>query len=184
MLDRLCEIDLRLSKMIVVLRLHSRLRPIAKILVQIGDGWFWIPVVCLIYLERPRSESFEIIRQSLIALGVSLAFYGPLKLTVRRPRPFQLLTGGTTEVSPIDKFSFPSGHTMNNLAIGLVVAHFFPSLFWAMLLLPIIWGLLRVYFGLHFLSDVVAGGLLGILSFRISAWVASGLWSHLQKVPI
>jgi len=36
-----------------------------------------------------------------------------------------------------------------------------------MLLLPVTWGLLRIYFGVHWASDIVAGIFLGGISFLI-----------------
>jgi len=162
MIERFSEFDLQCSTMIFGVRLHPALRAVLKLFVRMGDGWCWIPVVCCIFLKKPLPDSFEITR---------LALYWSLKLTVRRQRPFQRLPGATIELSPLDQFSFPSGHIMNNLAIGLVIAHYFPFLVLPMVLLPIMWGLFRVYFGLHFLSDIVAGGLLAVLSFQLSMWI-------------
>jgi len=168
MIERVSDLDLHFSKMIVGLRLHPRLRTILKFFVRIGDGWFWIPVVCCIFLEKSLPDFVEITRHCLTALGISLSFYWLLKRTVRRLRPFQRLPAATAELSPLDQFSFPSGHTMNNLAIGLVIGHYFPLLLWPMVLLPIMWGLFRVHFGLHFVSDILAGGLLAVFSFELS----------------
>ncbi len=36
-----------------------------------------------------------------------------------------------------------------------------------MLLLPVTWGILRIYFGVHWASDIVAGIFLGSISFLI-----------------
>jgi len=141
-----------------------------RIFVRIGDGWFWAAVVFLIFLSKPQNE-FSILCQCLLALAISLSLYWPLKLGIRRSRPFDWMPGISAGVPPLDKFSFPSGHTMHNLAVGLTVAHYFPPAFWPLAIIPFIWGLFRIYFGVHFLSDVVVGGFLGICSFRISEWV-------------
>ena len=178
MIERFRRLDLHVSKVIADMRPSPWLRVFFRLFVRIGDGWIWIPVALGILLAKPYANRFEIIFHCLIALGISLAFYWPLKLTVRRIRPFERVPGATTELPPMDRFSFPSGHIMNNLAIGLVVAHYFPPLLWLVLLLPITWGLLRVSFGLHFFSDIVVGGFLGFCSFQLSNLIVAGI--HLQ----
>ena len=56
---------------------------------------------------------------------------------------------------------------MNNLAVASTVFYCVPQYGWIMMLLPLTWGLLRVYFGVHWFSDIVCGFLLGILSFAL-----------------
>ena len=144
-----------------------------RFFVRIGDGWLWLPVALFILVIRPYHDFYSIALQCLIALAVSMAFYWPLKLGIRRSRPCDRMPGVTAQVPPLDTFSFPSGHTMHNLAVGLTVAHFFPSAFWPLAFIPFAFGFFRIYFGVHFLTDVLAGGFLGICSFQIGKWVCS-----------
>jgi len=102
-----------------------------------------------------------------------LFFYWLVKLSVRRKRPFDLLKEVNADVPPLDKYSFPSGHTMNNLAVGFTVFAEAPSIGWIMLFMPITWGFLRVYYGVHWLSDVIGGIFLGFLSFWLGKVVFS-----------
>jgi undecaprenyl-diphosphatase len=60
-----------------------------------------------------------------------------------------------------DKFSFPSGHTMTAFSIALVVSYFYPTLQWPLYFLAASIALSRIVLGMHFLSDVLAGALLG-----------------------
>jgi membrane-associated phospholipid phosphatase len=111
------------------------------------------------------------------ALFVAVAFLGAqvlssgMKLGFRRERPFfpdPLATEST--------FSFPSGHALISLAvygsIALVVARRLPRrrdrilLLAATGLLVLAIGFSRLYLGVHFLSDVLAGYAAGI------AWLA------------
>jgi undecaprenyl-diphosphatase len=144
---------------------------ISKMFVRIGDGWFWLPVVLAILLNKRWDEFYSITGQCIAVLAISLAFYWPVKLSVRRLRPFHCSPGLAAEVPPLDRFSFPSGHTMHNLAIGLTLAHSFPLAFWPLTLIPFAWGFFRIYFGVHFLSDILAGGLLGSCCFQIGKWL-------------
>jgi undecaprenyl-diphosphatase len=86
-----------------------------------------------------------------------------IKKAINRPRPQLVLEGLRAFNVPICPYSFPSGHTGASLAIALVILHHLP-LFGAILIaLSLIIGFSRIYLGVHYLSDVVAGGLIGTL---------------------
>jgi undecaprenyl-diphosphatase len=84
-----------------------------------------------------------------------------LKRISHRQRPCQFEPHCWAKVLPPDQFSFPSGHTMTAFAISLVVSYFYPSLEAPLYFLAISIGVSRVVLGMHFLSDVLAGALLG-----------------------
>jgi len=66
------------------------------------------------------------------------------------------------KVLPPDKFSFPSGHTMTASSVALVLTYFYPSLEIALVFLALSIALSRIVLGMHFLSDVLAGIVLGV----------------------
>jgi undecaprenyl-diphosphatase len=68
-----------------------------------------------------------------------------------------------------DRFSFPSGHALNAFAIGTVVALAFPIAAVPVLALAASVAASRVVLGLHWLSDVLAGSLAGLL-------IGTGAW--------
>jgi len=138
---------------------------ILRIYTRMGDGYVWALVIAFIYFFYGQETLILIIKQVVPAIFISLVFYWTIKLTVRRKRPFDLLERVNADVPPLDKFSFPSGHTMNNMAVGFTVFATAPAIGWIMIFMPVTWGLLRVYYGVHWLSDVIAGIILGFLSF-------------------
>lgn len=101
------------------------------------------------------------------SLGLSVVLVHLLKLLIRRPRPQveQLLV-----TLPAD-WSFPSAHTAQAaaffLAVALIARRLPPrpavaALVVALVIIVLV-GWSRVHLQVHFLSDVVAGGLLGTL---------------------
>ena len=87
----------------------------------------------------------------LAAVLAGLAANG-LKLAFRVPRPH---TPGS--------FSFPSGHATTAFAVAAVLARAFPPAGPIFAFVALFGGLARVYFRDHYLIDVVAGGLLGVV---------------------
>ncbi len=72
---------------------------------------------------------------------------------------------------PPDKYSFPSGHTITAFAIALPVGIFYPELQGGLLAAALLIASSRIMLGMHFLSDVIAGSIIGsvigVLSFEL-----------------
>jgi undecaprenyl-diphosphatase len=62
---------------------------------------------------------------------------------------------------PPDRFSFPSGHTITAFAVAVSLAAFYPDLGIGLLFCAASIALSRILLGMHFLSDVLAGALIG-----------------------
>jgi undecaprenyl-diphosphatase len=77
-------------------------------------------------------------------------------------RPCQFEPHCWSKVLPPDKFSFPSGHTMTAFSIALVLSYFYPSLEATLFFLALSIASSRIVLGMHFLSDVLAGMVLGV----------------------
>jgi undecaprenyl-diphosphatase len=166
-------LDLACLKALGALNLPKAISLPLIVLVRIGDGWIWCLVAFYLWWAMPLSmnQSKFAVFHCLLTIGISLCLYWPVKLLIRRPRPGDSGLGVVARVPPLDKYSFPSGHTMNNLAVVLTLSLYLPRLFYPALLLPLALGGLRVLFGVHFLSDVVAGGALGFVSFYLAKMV-------------
>ena len=120
---------------------------------------------------------------------VSTVLNKVIKNIVARPRPDEAL-----RLLEIDGYSFPSGHAMNNAAIyiaimmcllplcktkaqkGIVISIF--------TIIPLVIGITRVYFNVHYASDVVCGWCLGaIVAILMTEVIKPGLtnFSKLKK---
>jgi undecaprenyl-diphosphatase len=102
------------------------------------------------------------------SFGLSVVISFLLKISVQRPRPFQL--GIVSILSALEKnshliwnFSFPSFHVMLVFCSIPILSKEFPKLKYLWIVFAGLIAFSRIYFGLHFLSDVIAGGLIGYL---------------------
>jgi undecaprenyl-diphosphatase len=171
LVGRIVAWDLALLRWMGSLALPAALSRFLILFVRIGDGWIWLVVLASLLWALPLVEVKTVVAHCLTAFAMSLLFYWPVKLLVRRARPHELDLGVTAKVPPLDKFSFPSGHTMNNLAVALTLSLYVPAILPFALGLPLLLGMLRILYGVHFLSDITAGALLGVASFALGRLV-------------
>lgn len=150
--------DAQLSKAIHISDNHTILAPVLKFFAHSGDSWFWLAGLLITWLVMDGEW-----RQRALFLGVGLAVMAVavilLKFSIRRPRP----EGDWGQVYRItDPHSFPSGHAARSAALAVMGIAIGPP--WFAILLVLWWpwvGLSRVALGVHYLSDVVAGWLVG-----------------------
>ena len=134
------------------------LRTTAAILAHSGDSWFWWAGLALLWwlgnaFWRPWALTVLL---SIIGLAVIVL---AIKFTIRRRRPEGEWGGMYRRTDP---HSFPSGHAARTILIGVLAIGLGPG--WLAIILCI-WAplvaLARVAMGLHYLSDVAAGAVLG-----------------------
>jgi len=127
---------------------------------RMGDGWLWYCLgTLLLAFGGPRAYAAVGAAGSAAIAGI-FVFKGLKKLS-HRPRPCQVQPHCWANILPPDQFSFPSGHTMTAFSIALVVSFFYPTLEGPLYFLAVSIALSRIVLGMHFLSDVLAGAVLG-----------------------
>jgi undecaprenyl-diphosphatase len=97
-----------------------------------------------------------------ISVGIGSLVVALLKESIDRPRPAQADPSIATAVETPGSPSFPSGHTATAFAAAAVVGAIYPRLRWPLYTLAALVGLSRIYLGVHFTLDVLAGAILGI----------------------
>jgi undecaprenyl-diphosphatase len=126
----------------------------------LGDGWIWYALLLTISLTG-GSGRFLAVRDALAA-GISSRFiYHGVRRYSRRRRPCAIHAHCWAMMPPPDEISFPSGHTLTAFAIAIPIGIAYPSLMIALLFCAASIAASRIVLGMHFLSDVIAGGLMG-----------------------
>jgi undecaprenyl-diphosphatase len=131
---------------------------------RLGDGWLWILVALALLVAR----DYAALVAAGLACGVANIAMILLKRRFKRCRPRRqdrtnhLAQLVRADLSAFDDFSFPSGHTLNAFAIGTVLSSLHPALFPAMVFAAMSVGASRVFLGMHFVTDVLAGAVLGV----------------------
>ncbi len=118
-------------------------------------------IIALGLLVLPRKKDKAAGFLMLAALEVSYQLTYVLKHMIARLRPFQALAGVTAMVQAGD-FSMPSTHSVTAFAIAFILSRSYGKR-WLFYSVAALIAVSRVYVGVHFPSDVIAGSLLGIL---------------------
>lgn len=133
-----------------LLRLASRL----------GDGVFWY-VLMLSLLARHGWDAVPAVLHMIVAGLLGTLLYKWLKGVTERPRPYQACSSISCLTAPLDRFSFPSGHTLHAVVFSLVATAYYPALAWMVWPFTALVAASRLVLGLHYVSDVAVGALLG-----------------------
>ena len=128
---------------------------------RMGDGWIWYGLGGLL-LTFGGPQRFAAVGSAGLAAIVGIFVFKTLKRLSQRPRPCHLEPHCWATILPPDQFSFPSGHTMTAFSIAIVVSFFYPHLQGVLLFLAVSIAISRIVLGMHFLSDVLAGVVLGV----------------------
>ena len=130
-------------------------RPCMTAVSRAGDGPAWYALMlALIAFDglRGLAASLHMASTGLAALLVYLA----IKRVTRRARPFDAMPGIHAWTPALDRYSFPSGHTLHALAFTLVALAWYPQLGWILLPFCALVAVSRVVLGLHYPTDVLA----------------------------
>jgi len=125
-----------------------------------GDGWLWYAMGIVILLFGGSSR-FRAIGAGALAEGVGVAIFLRLKKWTGRKRPCTYEPHCWASLLPPDQFSFPSGHTITAFAVAISLSLFYPGLAVGLLFCAVSVATSRILLGMHFLSDVLAGAVIG-----------------------
>lgn len=160
MFDKLSKLDFSITEKTQLPENKLFLRKFAAFFAHSGDSWFWLAGLLMIWIfSQGRWRQLAAIFAGAILIQATLVIL--IKFLIRRRRP----EGSWGEVyRKTDPHSFPSGHAVRAVMLAIMA--------WGLQIFPLYWILIfwaplvsyaRVALGLHYVIDVVAGWILGIL---------------------
>jgi undecaprenyl-diphosphatase len=146
-----------------------------------ADGWWsspfldrvipWIThlgshfaTVIFIILSWILTKKRKVLGRLALLYGIQSAILYGLKFLIQRQRPLYFLeivsklSKGPGEI--LDP-SFPSGHALYAFMMATVLSAWFPRYRMLLYIIAGFIGWTRIYLGLHYPTDVIAGGLMG-----------------------
>jgi undecaprenyl-diphosphatase len=136
------------------------LRGLFKAISRLGDGMFWYALMALMPVFM-GADGLWVAAQMLATGGVGLALYKFLKHRLVRERPYVRLVGVECVMPPLDRYSFPSGHTLHAVLFTTLAVSHVPMLSVVLVPFAVLVAASRVVLGLHYPSDVMVGAAIG-----------------------
>jgi len=154
------ELDARLSDKMRVAEKPGALRYVSIFFAHSGDSWFWAVALVALWASGDSFwKKWAVVQFASICVMIVLVM--GVKFLVRRRRPEGEWGGIYRNTDP---HSFPSGHAARAFLIAMVATGLGPSglavalWIWA----PLV-ALARVAMGVHYVSDILVGSILGVL---------------------
>ena len=144
------------------------LTPVMRVITTLGNGGaFWIVLTLLLLVfKRTRRMGVYCAASMLLTLLVVNLCIKPL---AARTRPYELIEGLQILVSRPHDYSFPSGHSANSLTCAWTIFRLAPKKYGVpALVLAVLIALSRLYVGVHYPTDVLAGAAIGVLLSEVA----------------
>lgn len=141
-----------------------------------NNGMVWlIPAFVLFLTRKYRQAGFNIV----VTIGICWLVNQLLKSVVMRPRPFTEIEMLTVLIEHPSSWSFPSGHTCSAFAAAYAYTRSFKKWGGWTYVLAVIIAASRMYVGVHYASDVLAGAVIA----TVLAVIVYALCRRFVKIP-
>ncbi len=165
----IAKLDFAFSQFCLRHRFSLPFARVSQAISHTGDGHLYVVIGLLAWLFDD-AVGLMFLLAGLLSFTIELPIYWASKNLFKRRRPQELSDLLPSFITPSDRYSLPSGHTAAAFLMATLLSHFYPdtsilALSWASLIAAA-----RVLLGVHFITDVLIGALLGIscATFAIS----------------
>ncbi len=131
-------------------------------LTKIGSlGIIWLLIALpMLFIEDLKFVGIKVI---MVVILTGFVGEGLIKHLAKRKRPSRYIEEKDMLIRKPISYSFPSGHTSSSVASATVISRFCPHLTVPVFVLAFLVSFSRLYFKVHYPSDIFAGAILGIL---------------------
>jgi undecaprenyl-diphosphatase len=160
LISNLLKMDAEFSHKLQNQEFHPLIRKAMSLLAHSADSWYWGAGLAILWLLGPP-EWRGLIQLLLLGIILTALFVQGLKFIIKRPRP----EGEWGQIyRNSDPHSFPSGHAARSIMLTiLILLSGYIWLGFLMILWTILVGISRIGLGVHYISDVLVGSLIGAL---------------------
>lgn len=117
----------------------------------------------------------------ILSVALSDLLGGIIKRVAQRPRPQDSIATLVTVRSPAGGYSFMSNHATNMSCLAEYANVFFPEAGLALRSVALLIGFSRIYNGVHYPGDVIAGTLFGALIGKLMAFLFFTILSRIKE---
>ena len=150
---------------------HEVLTPVLTFITHLGDkGLFWIVLSLLLLIKKSTRKTGFL---SLLSLLITFLIVNVcMKNGFARIRPYETLTDLLLLIEKQSDFSFPSGHSASSFASAVVLFKRLPKRYGIpILILAVLIAFSRIYMGVHYPTDILAGILIGSIVALLIVYV-------------
>lgn len=158
--ERFDQAELRVCRYLNRSSASVLIRSVFRAVSWLGNGWAWYALIASLPLIYGADGWLPAVH--MVATGISgVLVYKVVKTYAVRERPYITHTVIQRVSAPLDRYSFPSGHTLHAISFALLMASYFPEWWAPLAAFALLVALSRVILGLHYPTDVAAGAVLG-----------------------
>lgn len=156
-----------------------------KLNTLVGDGWVAVMLVLALLFVKYRSSILV-----ALAYAYSSLFVQIFKHLLNAPRPIKYFENiapiRVIEGYPIHEWnSFPSGHSASAFTLAVLLSYLLPhrNRHWIIVPLAALTAFSRVYLAQHFMEDIIAGAIIGVvMTFQLIWWLENSKWYNSDKL--
>jgi undecaprenyl-diphosphatase len=150
-----------------------------RLISRLGNGLAW-SFLCLLFIIIGLLQEGEITTNGEVSTGIALSLGSLIQILLQliikrifnRERPYVKHEDISKAIKPPDRFSFPSGHTAGAFTVSFVLYYYHPFISIPFFILSGLIAFSRMYLGVHYLSDILAGIVLGFISSILGIYLS------------
>ena len=154
------------------------LDPIMLVVTRIGSTVFWLLVSVLLWTGNKRREAV------LLTVGIVVGelVLLPVKFFLPRARP-SLVVQGARALDIESGASFPSGHSKNGFTVFVILGSKWRRLRLPLFAIACLIAMSRIYIGVHWPFDVIAGSLVGWIIGQFTIRYETKIINTFNSIP-